>query len=172
MHQSISLPLALTMAALFTGCVGNGPNTQQGAVTGGTLGAVIGGIIGNNNGHQTWQGAAIGAVAGAIAGGTLGNRIDHQQGTIYRSPEEAASNVVVHMDPGPAAAAPGGRGGHSATFAVSSLDSGLLGLQRRQLHLARRPMGNSTAQLSRLRRSILGPPRTRIRVHPRLLALA
>jgi hypothetical protein len=99
MHQSISLPLALTMAALFTGCVGNGPNTQQGAVTGGTLGAVIGGIIGNNNGHQTWQGAAIGAVAGAIAGGTLGNRIDQQQGTIYRSPEEAASNVVVPWIP-------------------------------------------------------------------------
>ena len=33
-------PLALSF--LFTGCVGTGPNTQQGAVAGGALGALAG----------------------------------------------------------------------------------------------------------------------------------
>lgn len=70
-------------SALLAGCVGSGPNTQRGAVTGGALGALAGGIIGNNNGHRTWQGAGIGALAGALAGGALGNAADHQNGTVY-----------------------------------------------------------------------------------------
>ena len=68
------VPLALSF--LLAGCVGTGPNTQQGAVTGGALGALAGGIIGNNSGGRTWQGAAIGGVIGAIAGGAIGNVID------------------------------------------------------------------------------------------------
>ena len=36
---------------------------------------------------------------GAIAGGTLGNCLDNQKGTIYRSPQEAATNVVVQQVP-------------------------------------------------------------------------
>jgi hypothetical protein len=76
---------ALTLSALCAGCVGTGPNTQQGAVTGGALGALAGGIIGNNSGHQTWAGAAIGAAVGALAGGTIGNSVDNQQGTLYRT---------------------------------------------------------------------------------------
>lgn len=71
------------VAALLTGCAGTGPNTQRGAVTGGALGALAGGIIGNNSGGRTWQGAAIGAAAGALAGGTLGNSADHENGTVY-----------------------------------------------------------------------------------------
>jgi hypothetical protein len=75
-----------TAAALCAGCVGTGPNTQNGAVAGGALGALAGAIIGNNSGgHNALGGAAIGAVAGAIAGGTLGNAVDHQNGTIYHS---------------------------------------------------------------------------------------
>jgi hypothetical protein len=91
--------MALAAAALLTGCTGNGPNTQQGAVSGGALGAVVGGIIGNNSGHRTLEGAAIGAAVGAIAGGTLGNSIDNQNGTLYRSPEAAGPNVVGHQFP-------------------------------------------------------------------------
>ncbi len=162
--------MALIAAGLLTGCAGNGPNTQQGAVTGGAVGALVGGIIGNNSGHQTWEGAAIGAVAGAIAGGTLGNSIDNQKGTVYRSPEEAATNVVVQQIPAP----PPPRGTEaieSAAFACSRLDSGLLGLQRRWLRLDRRLLGDTTAQLPHLRRSLLGPAGARIRVYPGLLAL-
>ena len=54
-------------AALCTGCVGTGPNTQNGAVAGGAMGALAGAILGNNSvGHNSVGGAALGAVAGAI----------------------------------------------------------------------------------------------------------
>src|ERR1035438_10303896 len=88
--------LTIALAAILcTGCVGTGPNTQNGAVTGGALGALAGAIIGNNSGgRNALGGAAIGAVAGAIAGGAIGNSVDHQQGTIYRSEYEATSNVA------------------------------------------------------------------------------
>ena len=98
-----------TAAALCAGCVGTGPNTQNGAVAGGALGALAGAIIGNNSGgHNALGGAAIGAVAGAIAGGALGNSVDHQNGTIYRSVRA----------PGPSAP---GRGSDGAADAVGTL---------------------------------------------------
>jgi hypothetical protein len=91
-------------AALLSGCVGTGPNTQNGAVAGGALGALTGAIIGNNSGGRNGLGgAAIGALAGAIAGGTLGNAVDNQQGTIYRSEYEATSNVAMPRMPPPPA---------------------------------------------------------------------
>ncbi len=40
--------LPLTLSLFCAGCVGTGPNTQQGAVTGGVLGAIAGGIIGSS----------------------------------------------------------------------------------------------------------------------------
>ena len=43
--------LSIFAAALIcAGCEGNGPNTQNGAVAGGALGALTGAIIGNNSG--------------------------------------------------------------------------------------------------------------------------
>jgi hypothetical protein len=74
---------SLALCALLSGCVGTGPNTQQGAVTGGALGALAGAIIGNNSrGGNGLAGALIGGTAGAIAGGTIGNSVDNQQGTV------------------------------------------------------------------------------------------
>ena len=88
MRQHSILVLSLTLSALCAGCVGTGPNTQQGAVTGGALGAIAGAIIGNNSSsHNGLAGAAIGAAAGAIAGGTIGNAADNQQGTLYGAPQ-------------------------------------------------------------------------------------
>ncbi len=97
--------IALTAAvALCAGCVGTGPNTQNGAVAGGALGALAGAVIGNNSGgHNALGGAAIGALAGAIAGGTIVNSVDHQNGTIYRSEYEATTNVAVPQVPPPPA---------------------------------------------------------------------
>jgi hypothetical protein len=94
-----SLILASALATLVSGCVGTGPNTQQGAVAGGAMGALAGAIIGNNSGHRTWQGAAIGGAVGAVAGGTIGNSLDQQRGTIYGSQTEATTNVVVQQVP-------------------------------------------------------------------------
>jgi hypothetical protein len=102
MHQRYSVIFALGISALLAGCVGTGPNTQQGAVTGGALGALAGAIIGNNSrGGNALGGALIGGAVGAVAGGTIGNSIDNQRGTIYRSPEEATTNVVVQQVPPP-----------------------------------------------------------------------
>lgn len=42
MHKSAFLASSLVVVSLLTGCVGVGPNTQQGAVTGGALGALAG----------------------------------------------------------------------------------------------------------------------------------
>ena len=95
--------LSITAAALIcAGCEGNGPNTQNGAVAGGALGALTGAIIGNNSGgHNGLAGAAIGGVVGAIAGGTIGNSVDHQNGTLYRSEGDATTNVTVDAVPPP-----------------------------------------------------------------------
>lgn len=102
MKQPIKVVFVLMLPLLCGACVGNGPNTQRGAVTGGALGALAGAIIGNNShGHNTLGGALIGGAAGAIAGGTLGNSVDHERGTIYVSKREAASEVVVAQPPPP-----------------------------------------------------------------------
>ncbi len=93
--QKILLPLSsLVVAALFSGCVGTGPNTQAGAVTGGALGAVAGAVIGHNSrGGDAAGGAVLGALAGGIAGGAIGNSVDHENGTIYDE-----RSVVAHPD--------------------------------------------------------------------------
>jgi hypothetical protein len=96
----ILLPLGL--ALLGAGCVGTGPNTQQGAVSGSVLGAIAGAVIGNNSGHGNGgQGALIGAAAGAMLGGTMGNQVDHQNGTIYGSEREATTPIQVEAPPPP-----------------------------------------------------------------------
>lgn len=93
---------SLALVALLSGCVGTGPNTQQGAVGGAALGALAGAIVGNNvGGHHAAGGALIGALAGGLAGGTLGNNADHERGTLYQSETEATTNVVVAQPPPP-----------------------------------------------------------------------
>jgi YmgG-like glycine-zipper protein/YXWGXW repeat-containing protein len=79
--------VALALCAVLSGCVGTGPNTQQGAVAGGAAGALAGAVIGNNSGGRNGPaGALIGAIVGAIAGGTIGNSVDQERGTLYGQP--------------------------------------------------------------------------------------
>ncbi len=103
MSTNSKLISVLTLAALCAGCVGTGPNTQQGAVTGGAIGALAGAIIGNNSGgHNALAGALIGGTVGAIAGGTIGNSIDNERHTLYTSEYDATTRVVVQQPPPPA----------------------------------------------------------------------
>lgn len=89
MNKPTLLASTLALSALLSGCVGTGPNTQQGAVTGGTLGAIAGAIIGHNSrGGDGLGGAILGGTVGAIAGGTLGNSVDQQHGTLYPYPDQ------------------------------------------------------------------------------------
>lgn len=92
--------LSLGLSVLLSGCVGTGPNTQQGAVGGATLGALVGAIIGHNSrGGDAVGGAVLGGIAGGIAGGAYGNSIDHQRGTIYTSERQATTDMVVEEPP-------------------------------------------------------------------------
>ncbi|MBI2516595.1 MAG: YXWGXW repeat-containing protein [Opitutae bacterium] len=93
--RTIILPLLAAFALGSSGCVGTGPNTQQGAVSGAALGALAGAIIGNNSGGNGASGAAIGAAAGAIMGGTMGNAADHERGTVYGGGETASASTTV-----------------------------------------------------------------------------
>jgi hypothetical protein len=107
MHKLTSLVSALALSALLSGCVGVGPNTQQGAVTGGALGAIAGAVIANNSGGDGLAGAIIGGTAGAIAGGTLGNATDNQRGTVYGYPRGERYGYATEMSaPPPPPAAP------------------------------------------------------------------
>jgi hypothetical protein len=100
-----TLLLALAaLSSLLSGCVGTGPNTQQGAVTGGALGAIAGAIIGHNSrGGDALGGAILGGAAGAIAGGTIGNSVDNERGTLYQEPTPTRYRV---MSPPPTPAPP------------------------------------------------------------------
>lgn len=94
--------LLLSLPVLGAGCVGTGPNTQQGAVGGAALGALAGAIIGNNSGsHDALGGALIGGAAGGLAGGAMGNALDHQRGTIYTSEAQATTDYAVATPPPP-----------------------------------------------------------------------
>lgn len=103
MYKSTFLSPLLALSALLSGCVGTGPNTQQGAVTGGTLGAIAGAVIGHNSrGGDALGGAILGATAGALAGGAIGNSVDHEQGTVYGYPSERRYRVARVQSPPPA----------------------------------------------------------------------
>jgi len=97
----------LALASLLTGCVGTGPNTQRGAVEGGALGALAGGILGHNGRDGGLGGAILGAELGALAGGTIGNSIDHENGTLYgREQAYSRAPAVVYAAPPPPPPAP------------------------------------------------------------------
>jgi uncharacterized protein YcfJ len=69
------LPLAV-VGLLAVGC--QTTPTQQGALTGGALGAGAGAIIGHQSGNQG-EGALIGAAAGALMGALIGDRVDEHR---------------------------------------------------------------------------------------------
>ena len=62
---------------LVSGCQSMN-NTEKGALTGGGVGAVAGGLIGSAT-HHTGAGAAIGAVTGGLIGGAVGNDMDKEK---------------------------------------------------------------------------------------------
>jgi hypothetical protein len=72
------------------------PSRPNYAVGGTLLGALVGGIIGNNVHHQTWEGAAIGAGAGLLLGGAAE----------YAAQKQAPRTVPVQPFPQPPAPPP------------------------------------------------------------------
>ncbi|HVU22850.1 MAG TPA: hypothetical protein VHE13_01920 [Opitutus sp.] len=122
MKTQMLLVPALALGLALTGCVGTGPNTQQGAVTGGALGALAGAIIGaNSRGGDALAGAIIGGTAGAIAGGTLGNAQDNEDGTVYGAEPPPESYAVVQQMPPPPPPQPANAGVPAAPPAPNAL---------------------------------------------------
>lgn len=77
MRGKIFLVLLLGITLITVGCESMGPKAKTGAVVGGGLGALAGGIIGNQSGNAL-AGAGIGAAVGALGGGMLGSSWDDQ----------------------------------------------------------------------------------------------
>ncbi len=80
-------------------CFGQANNTRRGALTGGAAGAIIGGIIGNQN-DETPEGVLIGGAVGAIAGGLLGNQQDQLNQQRYRYRQQQAYRQAVDFSSG------------------------------------------------------------------------
>ncbi len=96
MQKILSMVFVLAVSAALTGC--NPYNNEgEGAVTGGTLGALAGGIIGNQS-HDTAAGMLIGGAVGAVAGAAVGSQI---QKPVYEEPAPVAA-----VPSAPAAASP------------------------------------------------------------------
>lgn len=71
------LIVGLILAGSWTGHLQAQQRARDGAVVGGTAGAILGGIIGHQN-DETPEGAILGGVVGAVAGGLMGNARDQQ----------------------------------------------------------------------------------------------
>jgi uncharacterized protein YcfJ len=77
MKKSITLLAVIAAAVSFSSCANQGPNANQGMATGALLGAVAGGVIGNQSGRAL-EGAAIGAVGGGAVGSAYGTSQDQR----------------------------------------------------------------------------------------------
>jgi len=81
--------LFATTSLLNSNSVSAQTNSQRDAVLGGVAGAIIGGVVGNQN-DETPEGIAIGGVAGAIAGHVLGSAKDRNDREQYYYQQQAA----------------------------------------------------------------------------------
>ena len=76
-HRPLAALLLVALAAgPLAGC-SSLSREQKGAIIGGTTGAAVGGVIGNQTG-STARGAILGAMIGGAAGAIIGHRMDKQ----------------------------------------------------------------------------------------------
>ncbi len=87
-----TLGLALAMGAGCSSMTGEEKYTAAGAVTGGTLGAIIGNNVGDGENQEI--GAAIGAVLGGLTGNQVGKQKDVTEARIRSLEEQAYTHVV------------------------------------------------------------------------------
>jgi len=76
-HKIASVFVVLCAAGASCPQVATAQNTQRGAILGGLGGAVVGGLIGDNN-DKAGAGAAIGGAIGAVGGAVMGNARDKE----------------------------------------------------------------------------------------------
>jgi len=78
--------IMIVFLAAMSGCANPYNNEGEGAVAGGLLGAVAGGVIGHQS-HDTGAGMLIGGAVGAVAGAAVGSQI--------QKPEPPPQQVIV-----------------------------------------------------------------------------
>ena len=79
-RQIASLLTVMTIATTAFAQVDDHQKAKRGAVLGGVIGAIAGGVISNNReGHSGKRGAIVGAVAGTAAGAIVGAMMDKQE---------------------------------------------------------------------------------------------
>ncbi|NUM53059.1 MAG: glycine zipper 2TM domain-containing protein [Candidatus Hydrogenedentes bacterium] len=78
---------AFSAAAVLAGC--QTTPTQQGALTGGLIGAGAGAIVGNQVDGKSGEGALIGAGLGALTGALIGDHVDEKRSRsqVYAPPQ-------------------------------------------------------------------------------------
>ena len=95
MYFRILLSFVMSVV-IVSPCFGQLNNTQRGAFTGGTAGAIIGGIIGNQN-DETSEGVLIGGGLGVLAGGLLGKQQDQFEVQRYQYQQQRAQQQAVQF---------------------------------------------------------------------------
>ena len=80
--------LLLAVVVALAGCESMGSDTKKGVGIGGILGAVAGGVVGNQSGHGV-EGALIGGAVGAGAGALIGSGMDDDK----KAKEQAAQTT-------------------------------------------------------------------------------
>ena len=80
--------IMIVFLAAMSGCANPYNNEGEGAVAGGLLGAVAGGVIGHQS-HDTGAGMLIGGALGAVTGAAVGSQI--------QKPEPPPQQVVVEQ---------------------------------------------------------------------------
>ena len=98
--SALKFASAITTAAMLSSCA-NIQNDQtrtraEGAGAGALIGALAGGIIGNQS-HRAWEGALIGGAVGGLAGLAVGDHVARKKAA-YKSHEQWLDACISHAE--------------------------------------------------------------------------
>ncbi|MBF0570302.1 MAG: glycine zipper 2TM domain-containing protein [Candidatus Omnitrophica bacterium] len=116
MKKCFYLSMVIVFLAGISGCANPYNNEGEGAVAGGLLGAVAGGVIGHQS-HDTGAGMLIGGAVGAVAGAAVGSQIQKPE-----PPPQPAPVIVTQ--PAPVVVPSATYSGDSVTVNVSNSNGG------------------------------------------------
>ncbi len=96
MKRFLSLLVILVLVLSLAGCQSNKTRVAEGAGIGGVVGALAGGIIGNQSGHSV-EGALIGGALGAGTGAAVGSQINKPQQSTASATPAAQGQITVQQ---------------------------------------------------------------------------
>ncbi len=97
MKNAVVGVMCFSLLSLALGCQNTKTRAVEGAVVGGAVGALGGGIIGHQS-HHGGEGAAIGAAAGALTGAVIGSQINKpEQATTQPAQASSAASGQLYI---------------------------------------------------------------------------